>query len=125
MFLLQVMVMFAVMTRPTLTYGNLNDSNWLAAVMLCFSVMEFLQVVLIAACANNGDVELGFILYRSKLLDLPVLLLHLQVLRMDSSCSQIMDWYEILYRPCFFENSVTESWAASSTSFSTHTEAAQ
>lgn len=40
-------------------------------------------------------------------------------------CSQIMDWYEILYRPCFSENSMTESWAASSTSFSTHTETAQ
>lgn len=46
MFLLQVMVMFAVMTMPTLTYGNLSDSNWLAAVILCFYVMEVLQVIL-------------------------------------------------------------------------------
>lgn len=44
---LQVMVMFAVMTMPTLTYGNLSDSNWLAAVMLCFSVVPLQLVVVI------------------------------------------------------------------------------
>lgn len=38
--------MFAVMTMPTFTYGNLSDSIWLAAVMLRFSVMEVSQVIL-------------------------------------------------------------------------------
>lgn len=58
------------------TVHSFNDTHELFDEIPEPNVISWNTVI--ATCASKGNVELGFILYRGKLLDLPVLLPHSQ-----------------------------------------------